>query len=123
MKFAEDYLVFAISLLFPIAAGVFFACRGGQITTNEFLLANKKLRSWLVALSLVASYFSSLLLLSTTNEVFTHGAQFIILAILSYWIVAGVAHVLFIPMFHRIKITSVNEVSAYVICFCLNLLF
>lgn len=110
MKFTEDYLIFAISLLFPIAAGLFFACRGGkQRTTNEFLLAYKNLRSWLVALSLVASYFSSVLLLGTTAEVFTFGIQFIILALLSYWIVAGMAHVLFIPMFHRIQVTSVNE--------------
>ena len=124
MKFTEDYLIFAISLLFPIAAGLFFACRGGkQRTTNEFLLADKNLRSWLVALSLVASYFSSVLLLGTTAEVFTFGIQFIILALLSYWIVAGMAHVLFIPMFHRIKVTSVNEVSVPKFCFCLKLLF
>ena len=111
MKFAEDFLVFALFLLFPIAAGIFFAFRGGkQRTTNEFLLADKNLRSWLVALSLVASYFSSLVLLGTTAEVFTYGIQYIILALLSHWFVAGITHVLFIPMFHRLKVTSVSEV-------------
>lgn len=121
MKYAEDYLVFAVSLLFPLATGLYFACRGGkQKTTNEFLLADKNLRSWLLALSLVASYFSSVLLLGTTAEVFTYGIQYIILALLSYWIVAGMAHVVFIPMFHRVKVTSVNEVSVRKFCFRLN---
>ena len=112
MKFAEDYAVFVLSLLIPIAVGFYFACQGGrQKTTTEFLLADKNQRSWLITLSLVASYFSSVLLLGTTAEVFTYGAQYIIFALFSYWIVAAVAHVIFIPMFHRVKITSVNEVS------------
>lgn len=110
MKFAEDYAVFVLSLLIPIAVGFYFACQGGrQKTTTEFLLGDKNQRSWLIALSLVASYFSSVLLLGTTAEVFTYGAQYIIFALFSYWIVAAIAHVIFIPMFHRVKITSVNE--------------
>lgn len=112
MNFAEDYAVFVLSLVIPIAVGFYFACQGGrQKTTTEFLLADKNQRSWLVALSLVASYFSSVVLLGTTAEVFTYGVQYIILALFSYWIVAAVAHVVFIPMFHRVKVTSVNEVS------------
>lgn len=112
MKYAEDYAVFLISLLIPIAVGFYFAFQGGkQKTTTEFLLADKNQRSWLVGLSLVASYFSSVLLLGTTAEVFTYGVQHIILVLFSYWIVAAVAHVVFIPMLHRAKVTSVNEVS------------
>ena len=114
MKFAEDIAVFTLALLIPITVGLYFALRGGkQRTTNEFLLANKNLRSWLISLSLVASYFSSVVLLGTTAEVFSYGLQYIILALISYWIVAGSVHVLFIPMFHRLKVTSVNEVSLF----------
>ncbi|KAJ7384421.1 hypothetical protein OS493_021833 [Desmophyllum pertusum] len=110
MNSIEDYVVFVLSLLIPIAVGFYFACRGGrQKTTTEFLLADKNLRSWLVSLSLVASYFSSVVLLGTTAEVFTYGVQYIILALFSYWLVAAAAHVVFIPMFHRVKVTSVNE--------------
>lgn len=110
MKFAEDIAVFTLALLIPITVGLYFALRGGkQRTTNEFLLANKNLLSWLISLSLVASYFSSVVLLGTTAEVFSYGLQYIILALISYWIVAGSVHVLFIPMFHRLKVTSVNE--------------
>lgn len=69
----------------------------------------------MIALSLVASYFSSVLLLGTTAEVFTYGIQYIIFGLFSYWIVAAIAHVLFIPMFHRVKITSVNEVSCVIL--------
>lgn len=116
MNFVEDYAVFAISLLIPVAVGIYFVCQGGrQKTTTEFLLADKNQRSWMIALSLVASYFSSVLLLGTTAEVFTYGIQYIIFAFFSYWIVAAIAHVLFIPMFHRVKITSVNEVSCVIL--------
>ena len=112
MNSAEDYAIFAISLVIPVSIGVFFACRGGkQKTTTEFLLADKNLRSWLVALSLVSSYFSSVGLLGTTAEVFTFGLQYIILIFCVYWMAAAVVHVLMVPMFHRVKVTSVNEVS------------
>lgn len=112
MKYAEDYAVFVIFLLIPIAVGFYFAFQGGrQKTTTEFLLADKNQRSWLVALSLAASYFSSVLLLGSTAEGFTYGVQYTILVLFSYWIVAAVVHVVFIPMFHRVKVTSVNEVS------------
>ncbi|XP_074637865.1 sodium-coupled monocarboxylate transporter 2-like [Acropora palmata] len=110
MKFAEDFIVFTLFLLIPIFVGLFFALRGGkQRTTNEFLLADKKLQSWLVAISLVASYFSSLALMGTAAEVFSYGLQYIMLALLSFWTVAGAVHTLFIPMFHRLKVVSVNE--------------
>lgn len=111
MKFAEDFIVFALFLLIPIFVALFFAFRGGkQRTTNEFLLADKKLQSWLVAISLVASYFSSVALMGTAAEVFSYGLQYIMLALLSFWTVAGAVHTLFIPMFHRLKVVSVNEV-------------
>lgn len=110
MKFAEDFIVFTLFLLIPIFVGLFFALRGGkQRTTNEFLLADKKLQSWLVAISLVASYFSSLTLMGTAAEVFSYGLQYIMLALLSFWTVAGAVHTVFIPMFHRLKVVSVNE--------------
>lgn len=114
MKFAEDFIVFTLFILIPIFVGLFFALRGGkQRTTNEFLLADKKLQSWLVAISLVASYFSSLALMGTTAEVFSYGLQYIMLALLSFWTVAGAVHTIFIPMFHRLKVVSVNEVILF----------
>lgn len=114
MKFAEDFIVFTLFLLIPIFVGLFFALRGGkQRTTNEFLLADKKLQSWLVAISLVASYFSSLALMGAAAEVFSYGLQYIMLALLSFWTVAGAVHTLFIPMFHRLKVVSVNEVILF----------
>ena len=103
-----------LCLLLPIAVGFVFACRGQrQKTTTEFLFADKNSRSWILALSLVASYFSSVLLLASVAQVFSFGLQYIILALFAYWFVAAVAHVIFIPMFHRLKVTSVNEVSAW----------
>lgn len=110
MNYIEDYVVFVLCLLLPIAVGFFFACRGQRPkTTTEFLFADKNLRSWILALSLVASYFSSVLLLASVAQVFSFGLQYIIFALFAYWFVAAVAHIIFIPMFHRLQVTSVNE--------------
>lgn len=114
MNYIEDYVVFVLCLLLPIAVGFFFACRGQRPkTTTEFLFADKNLRSWILALSLVASYFSSVLLLASVAQVFSFGLQYIIFALFAYWFVAAVAHIIFIPMFHRLQVTSVNEVSLW----------
>ncbi|XP_044184131.1 sodium-coupled monocarboxylate transporter 2-like [Acropora millepora] len=47
--------------------------------------------------------------MGTAAEVFSYGLQYIMLALLSFWTVAGAVHTVFIPMFHRLKVVSVNE--------------
>ena len=106
-----DYVVFGLMLLVSSGIGIFYACAGGkQKSTNEFLMANRSMRSLPVALSVLASFFSASTLLGTPAEIYEYGVQ--------YWIsvfgailapISGA--LLFGPMFSKLKLVSVFEAS------------
>ena len=54
-----DYVVFSLVLALSAAIGLFYGCTGGkQKTTKEFLMADRKMNFFPVALSLLASFMS-----------------------------------------------------------------
>ena len=107
-----DYVVFSIMLLISALIGVWYGCGPGgkQKTTAEYLLANRKMRHFPVAISLLVSYLSAITLLGVPSEIYTYGAQYYVL-IVSYFIICGVVAIVFVPMFRRVNITCANEVS------------
>ena len=107
-----DYVVFSIMLLISALIGVWYGCGPGgkQKTTAEYLLANRNMRHFPVAISLLVSYLSAITLLGVPSEVYTYGGQYYVL-IVSYFIICGVVAVVFVPMFRRVNITCANEVS------------
>ena len=108
---AWDWVIFAAMLVGTMGIGLYHACAGGkQRTTSEYLTGDRKLNFFPVSMSLTASFFSSILMLGFPAEAYTNGGQ--------YWIYAvGVAIgalasiLLFIPVFHPLQLTSVNDVS------------
>ena len=106
-----DYVVFGLMLLVSSGIGIFYACAGGkQKSTNEFLMADRSMKSLPVALSVLASFFSASTLLGTPAEIYEYGVQ--------YWIsvfgailapISGA--LLFGPMFFKLKLVSVFEAS------------
>ena len=107
-----DYVVFSIMLLISALIGIWYGCGPGgkQKTTAEYLLANRKMRQFPVAISLLVSYLSAITLLGVPSEIYTYGAQYYVL-IVSYFIICGTVAVVFVPMFRRVNITCANEVS------------
>ena len=107
-----DYVVFSIMLLISALIGVWYGCGPGgkQKTTAEYLLANRKMRHFPVAISLLVSYLSAITLLGVPSEIYTYGAQYYVL-IVSYFIICGTVATVFVPMFRRVNITCANEVS------------
>ncbi|XP_069104575.1 sodium-coupled monocarboxylate transporter 1-like isoform X2 [Argopecten irradians] len=66
-----DYVIFAGMISFSIGIGVYSACSGGgQKTTLEYLLGNRRLKMLPVAVSLVVSFESSILVLGFPAEYF-----------------------------------------------------
>ena len=57
-----DYVVFIVLLIASLAIGVYYGVRGNK-TTDEFLLAGRSMSPGPVALSLIATYISSIALL------------------------------------------------------------
>lgn len=109
---AADYGVFVVMLALSIAIGVFHGFFGGrQRTTREYLMGNKSLTSWTVSISLMASYLSAVNLLGIPAEIYTYGAEFVLLIGFSFFIVMAAVNTFFLPVFHRLQVRSVNEVS------------
>ena len=109
---AVDYVVFSVMLLISALIGIWYGCGPGgkQKTTAEYLLGDRQLKNWPVAISLLGSYVSAIYILGLPGEIYTYGTQFYVV-ILSYVLICAAVSTVYIPMFRRIKITSVNEVS------------
>lgn len=109
--YAADYVIIAITLIITLGIGLFFAFnRGKPKTTADFFVGNRKLRVIPVSLSLSATAFSSILLVGFPAEIYTGGGVFWLYAV---GIILGAIMVslIFIPVFHPLKLTSMNHVG------------
>ncbi len=107
---AADYGVFAVMLAISAGIGIFFACTGGrQKTTQEFLMADRNMNPFPVALSLVASFISAITFLGTPAENYIYGIGFIFYGF-AYILTGLGVYRGFMPMFFRLGLTSTNEV-------------
>ena len=106
-----DYVVFSIMMLISALIGIWYGCGPGgkQKTTAEYLLGDRRMSYWPVAISLLVSYLSAITLLGVPSEIYTYGAQYYVL-IISYFIICGTVAIIFVPMFRRVNITCANEV-------------
>lgn len=105
-----DYVVFSVMLLLSALIGIWYGCGPGgkQNTTAEYLLGDRQMKSWPIAISILVSFLSAISLLGLPGEIYTYGTQFYVV-VLSYVLICTATSTVYIPMFRRIKITSVNE--------------
>lgn len=107
-----DYIVFAAMLLVSAAIGIYYALSGGkQKTTDEFLLANRDMAVLPVAISILLSFISAIMVLGYPAEMYNEGTQFYIRVMASIGIVFGA--IVFVPLFYPLKVTSSFEVSCF----------
>lgn len=106
-----DWVLFGAMLAISAGIGIFYACIGGrQKTTSEFLMGGRSLQLVPVAISILVSFMSAILILGTPAEMYTQGTQYfmymfgIILAII-------LASQLFVPLLYPLQLTSSFEVS------------
>lgn len=105
-----DYLILGLMLSISVLIGIYHAFSGGrQSTTEEFLLADKSLHPLASALSVVASVLSGITMLGTPAEMYLYGTMywFYCFAFIISGIVVGCV---FVPVFVRLELTSINEV-------------
>ena len=110
-----DYLVFSLSLLISILIGVYFAVvekRTNVTRSSDFLMAGRNAQAVPVAMSMLASFTSAIFILGVPAEIYLHGTMFSVTGV--GWAVSAVigAHV-YVPIFHRMGITSAYEASQY----------
>ncbi|CAH1253684.1 SLC5A6 [Branchiostoma lanceolatum] len=104
-----DYAVFAISLLISASIGLYYALTGGkQRTTQEFLMADRKMSAVPVAMSLMASFCSAIALLGQPAEVYRNGSEYWMLGF-AYFLMLPPVALLYLPVFYQLKLTSCYE--------------
>ncbi|KAL5019390.1 hypothetical protein ScPMuIL_005112 [Solemya velum] len=108
-----DYILFAFVLAFSAGIGIFYAIKDRKKTnTKEFLLAGGNMSPIPVSLSLLASFMSAITLLGTPAEIYSFSTIYLWIGLAYLFVVAGAAHI-FVPVFYRLRVTSVYEYLEY----------
>ena len=108
-----DYTLFIATLAVSLGIGVFQALTGGrQKTTQEYLLGNRQLSMIPVSISMFMSFFSSIMVLGNTAEMYTRGVQFW-LAFVGSSLGYLISIFVFVPLLFPLKLTSAYEVRTY----------
>lgn len=130
-----DYLVFGTMLVFSASVGVYFGyfnkSKSKKSTTRErhddetinekkttdfgsksmleYLLGSRKLKSFPVAMSLVASYISGVTVLGTPAEIYNFGTQYWLI-IIPILLMGFIVSYVYLPVFCALKVGSSYEV-------------
>lgn len=105
-----DWVIFSVLILFSGVVGIYYACTGGkQKTTDEFLMADRKMPILPVAASILVSFQTAVLILGQPAEMYTKGTQFF-LSLFGQLGAVFLATTLFVPLFYPLKLTSFFEV-------------
>ena len=108
-----DYVVFGLMLLISAGIGIYHGCTGGkQRTTSEYLLGDRSMKTMPISISLLVSFLSAITLLGVPSEIFTYGAEYMVV-LFSYILLIAIAAIIFAPIFHGLRLTSVHEVILY----------
>ncbi|KAJ8303115.1 hypothetical protein KUTeg_019511, partial [Tegillarca granosa] len=104
-----DYVIFVLTLVISAAIGIFYAWRDKKRqNTSEFLLGGRNMSILPVTLSLMASFLSAVLVLGVPTEIFYHGTMYWLISFSNIFTFPIAAHA-FLPVFHRLELTSAYE--------------
>lgn len=112
-----DYVVFVLMLVISAAIGIFYGCRGGkQKTTKEYLTADHSVGIIPVAISILVSFMSAILIIGTPAEIYIDGTQYFMIM---FGLVLGVfiAALVYVPLLFPLKLISSFEVKKLVFLF------
>ena len=108
---AVDFVVFSLTLLASMGIGIFYSRSGGaQQNNNEYLMAGRSMASLPVAVSVLASFVSSIAILGNPAEVYTFGFQYWTQCFTNFVSVPLMA-CLFLPVYYNLRLTSSYEVG------------
>ncbi|XP_060801716.1 putative sodium-dependent multivitamin transporter [Amyelois transitella] len=104
-----DYIIMAATMVASGAIGLYFRFSGGKQKTNEeYLLADRNMSIFPVAVSLMASFMSAITLLGVSAENYYYGMIFVVIN-LSYGLVIPTCTKLYLPVFFGLQKTSTYE--------------
>ncbi|XP_045765977.1 putative sodium-dependent multivitamin transporter [Maniola jurtina] len=104
-----DYIIMIATMIASIFIGLYFRFSGGKQKTNdEYLLADRNMSIFPVAVSLMASFMSAITLLGLSAENYYFGMQFAVINF-AYGIATPIASSLYLPVFFGLQKTSTYE--------------
>lgn len=110
---AADFIVFSLTLLASMGIGIFYSRSGGaQQNNNEYLMAGRSMASIPVAISVLASFVSSIAILGTPGEVYTYGFQYWLQSFTNF-ISVPIMALVFLPVYYNLRLTSSYEVGRH----------
>ena len=108
-----DWVLFAAMLAVSASIGIFYAFKGNkQKTTGDYLMGGRKMQLFPVAISILVSFMSAILILGTPAEMYTQGTLYS-LYLLGMIISIILSAQLFVPLLYPLKLTSSFEMSTY----------
>ncbi|KAL5009026.1 hypothetical protein ScPMuIL_014607 [Solemya velum] len=109
MLSVADLVVVGVFLVISLGIGIYYGCTGGkQSTPEEYLVGNRQMAMFPVALSLFVTFQSSVSLIGVPGEIYTYGSIFILIyfgLVISYFV--GVVTI--VPLMYPLGITSAYE--------------
>ncbi|XP_037716265.1 putative sodium-dependent multivitamin transporter [Drosophila subpulchrella] len=106
---AWDTAVLIIILVISALIGIYYRFAGGQQkTTQEYLMADQSMTTFPVSFSLMASFMSAISLMGVSNEAYEFGTMFCVINI-AYILSTPIAANIFLPVFYKMRTTSVYE--------------
>ncbi|XP_071442258.1 sodium-coupled monocarboxylate transporter 1-like [Hetaerina americana] len=107
-----DYAVFGAILCISVSAGVFQGCfRGRKTTASEYLMGDRKMHFFPVGISLIIGFSTAISVLGNPVEMYNYGGQLYIFST-AFFIAGPMTTALYIPVYDRLGITSVNEMMS-----------
>ncbi|XP_052084969.1 sodium-coupled monocarboxylate transporter 1-like [Mytilus californianus] len=104
-----DWLLFAAMLSVSAAIGIYYAIRGAkQNSTKEFLMGGRQMLLIPVAISILVSFMSAILILGTPAEMYTQGTQYFVY-LFGMILAVILASQLFVPLLYPLNLTSSFE--------------
>ncbi|XP_033760946.1 sodium-dependent multivitamin transporter-like [Pecten maximus] len=105
----EDYVVMVVTVIASLGIGLFQSLRTGRMkTTTEFIMGDSKISFLPVAISLMVSYESGIMMLGVPAEVYIYGMQWAV-AYIGFFIADMTSRQVFVPALRKLNITSVYE--------------
>lgn len=109
---STDYIVFAFMLSISAAIGVYFGFFDKSAdTTDEYLMGGKRMKTFPIAISLVASQLSAISIMTIPAEMYAFGINWFFNVVCMVVVIPLLNYVI-IPVFYNNNLTNCYEVGS-----------
>ncbi|KYM75423.1 Sodium-coupled monocarboxylate transporter 1 [Atta colombica] len=104
----SDYTVFIVMLVVCGIIGIYFGFIKKSSGEDEYLVGGRNMSTFPISLSLLASFISGISLLGTPTEIYVHGTSYLFICCTVIFVTL-VTSIVYLPVFHELKLTSTYE--------------